>query len=354
MDEKTIQNEVICKCCKAKLTFAPGTNTLKCEYCGTENEIVVDQQIQDNASQEQDLESSLSKDENLVEVHTIKCKCCGAETTLQGNVISDKCEFCDAPLTLDMKQTDKKLKPQAIIPFKVEKNKCNDLFKNWVKGLWFKPSNLVESTTHKEQFAGVYIPYWTYDAQGRAWYKGQRGEHYYVEVEENKKERRTNWFRTSGNVSKFFDDILVPASTSLPYSLLDSLEPFNYKEVMGFDPKYLSGFKCETYSIGLKEGFEKAKKTMEDELEDMAKDQIGGDEQKIDFIEYKFFNTTFKHLLLPIWITAFPYKGKVYRVIINGQTGKVVGDCPRSVLKIIAFILGIVGVIGLIIWLLKK
>ncbi len=360
----TNQNEIICSCCGAKLTFAPGSMSLKCEYCGTMNEIQVDQTKMAEAVKELDLESALSNlsDDQLEEVHAVKCNCCGAETTFQSNVVSSKCDFCGSPLTVKQDNTVKQLKPKAILPFQIESRQGKEIYNQWLKGLWFAPNDLKDVAKLDSGLTGMYMPYWTYDAETDTRYAGKRGEYYYTEEQyrdqdgntKTRQVKHTRWYPTWGKVHVSFDDILIAASNSLPSSFLNSLTKWDLEKLVPYDERYLSGFKTETYSIDLKEGFEQAKEEMEDEIDSAVRNDIGGDEQKIDFKNISYSDLTFKHILLPIWLCAFRYGDKSYRFVINGQSGEVRGDRPYSALKITLTILGVIAAIVALVMLLSK
>ncbi|MCQ2250044.1 MAG: hypothetical protein MJZ66_02925 [Bacteroidales bacterium] len=360
----TNQNEIICSCCGAKLTFAPGSMSLKCEFCGTMNEIKIDQSKMAEAVKELDLEAALNNigDEQLEEVHAVKCNCCGAETTFQNNVVSSKCDFCGSPLTVKQDNTVKQLKPKAILPFEIDSRKGQELYNQWIKDLWFAPSDLKNVAKLDSGLTGMYMPYWTYDAETYTRYQGKRGEYYYTEEEyrdqdgktKTRQVKHTRWYPAWGKVHVSFDDILIPASNSLPSHFLDNLKKWKLDKLVPYDEKFLSGFKTETYSVDLKTGFDKAKDVMEDEIEDKVCEDIGGDEQKIESKTTTFSDLTFKHILLPIWLCAFRYGDKSYRFVVNGQTGEIKGDRPYSAAKIAIAILAVIAVIVLLFMLMSK
>ena len=139
---------------------------------------------------------------------------------------------------------------------------------------------------------------------------------------------------SSGHVDNLFDDVLVVASKSLPREYVEKLEPWELQNLVPFNESYLSGFKTESYQIDLKEGFDDAKIKMDERIRAAVCSDIGGDHQRIHTLNTIYNNITFKHILLPIWISAYQYKEKVYRFLINGLTGEVQGERPYSWIKI--------------------
>ena len=351
--EKThdISNELKCKGCGATLKFAPGTNSLKCDYCGAQNEIAVAATAA--VVEEIDFEKFLSQNIDVSEkitVSTVKCQSCGASTTLKPNITSDMCPFCGTSLVIKSGSTSSIIKPKYLLPFAIEQKKGFEEFKKWIKGLWFAPNDLKQYASSAEKLAGMYIPYWTYDSDTTSAYSGERGDAYYVSVPytttmngktvtQTRSERRIRWTSASGTVYNNFDDVLVIASNSLPRKKTQELEPWDLTHLVSYDDKFLSGFRSENYQVDVKSGFEDAKKIMYETIQSDVKKNIGGDEQRVHSINTSYSSITFKHILLPIWISAYKYNNKVFRFMINGRTGEVQGERPWSVLKIIGTVL---------------
>ncbi len=146
-----------------------------------------------------------------------------------------------------------------------------------------------------------------------------------------------------------FDDVLVPASTSLPQDRLEALGDWDLKNLVPYADEFLSGFSAESYTIELRGGLGAAKVKMEDRIRRTIRDDIGGDHQQIDSMRPRYSDITFKHILLPIWIAAYRYAGKTYRFVVNARTGAVSGDRPYSWRKITLLVVGILVVVGIIV-----
>lgn len=356
------KNQIKCKDCGGVLNFSPGTSHLKCQYCATENAIV----IETADAEEIDFKKFLSeKVHSSVEqqISAVKCNGCGASTTLAPNVTSDNCPFCATPLIISNGETKSIIKPKYILPFNIERKKADELFKNWLQSLWFAPNDLkayAERSTEKLQ--GMYMPYWTYDSKTNTDYSGMRGDYYYVTESytdsngnESKREvRKTAWTNANGGVQNSFDDILVCASKALPDEMTRGLEPWDLPELVNYNDSFLSGFKTESYQIEVKEGFDVAKKVMEEPIREAIIDDIGGDDQQISTVNTKYTDITFKHILLPLWISAYRYGDKPFRFTINARTGEVHGERPFSGWKIFFLVITIVSVVAASIYLWKS
>lgn len=362
--EKTADtgNFVKCKDCGANLKYLPGTPFLNCEYCGAKNEI---EQEQKTEVIENDFESFLNEQahkEDKQEVSTVKCSNCAASTTLKPNTTSGTCPYCDTALVINNATTSSIIKPSHLLPFKIERKKAGEEFVKWVGGLWFAPNKLKQYAQHStERLNGIYMPYWTYDTNTVSQYTGMRGDHYYVTESyrdsngntQTRQVQKTRWTGASGTVYNKFDDVLIVSSRSLPEKLANELEPWDLHELVSYNDKYLSGFVTESYQVNLKEGFEKCKQRIDGPIRASVNHDIGGDVQQITTLSNQYNNITFKHVLLPVWLSAYKYNDKVYRFMINARTGEVQGERPYSAAKIALLVLTMIAV-GVGIFLLVR
>jgi len=346
-----------CTSCGGDLRFQPGTDSLTCPYCGAENTIETeDVQIKENDyhSKLQELKDKAESDE-AVEVIAVKCDNCGAQVTLAENQTAGECAFCGSHLSAQG-QSVKELKPEYILPFKVTKKEAAVNFRAWLKKRWFAPNKL-KQYARPDGLKGIYSPYWTYDANTSTDYRGQRGEYYYTtetytteedgkSVTKTRQVRHTRWHSASGTVDNTFDDLLISASDNLLPKYAEALEPWDLENLTAFNDQFLSGFQVESYTVDLEEGFEIAKGRMQPEIDSKIKGHIGGDEQRINSKNSSYEDIKFKHLLLPVWISAYKFKGKVYQFMVNARTGEVQGNRPFSAVKIAALVISILAVIG--------
>ena len=350
-----------CTSCGADLKYSPGTTDLGCEYCGAANEIpALDVTIQEFNFHEY-LQNQTEPDTQITASY-IKCDGCGASSTLEPNVTSCACPYCSTSLVLEQAKDETLIQPKSLLPFKLDKNEAKTEFKKWVKKLWFAPNELKKAALNFDRFKGVYIPYWTYDTDTMTNYIGQRGEYYYVtesytttvngkSVRKIRQVRKTRWYPASGSVQKFFDDVLTVATKSLPQKYVTKLEPWDLENLVPYDSRYLSGFTSEKYQIGLEEGFEIMKGIIKPQISSLIRRDIGGDTQRIITMSTQYDDITFKHLLLPVFVSAYKYKDKLYQFLVNARTGEVQGERPYSWIKIAALVIGILGIAGLIYFL---
>ena len=359
-EESKTAGHIVCISCGGDLIYAPGTQHLKCSYCGTEN--VISEADDEFEAIEYDFEEALKDMADAVEQeeqHAVKCSSCGATSTLAPNVTSSNCPFCDTALVVAKEATTKYIKPHCVLPFRVEKKAAHDKFGNWLNSLWFAPNDLKKLKGYEDKLKGIYLPNWTFDTNVYTSYRGERGDAYYetmtystVEngknVMKTRQVRKIRWSFAVGSVKNEFDDIITPASQSVPLDKMLSIEPWDLKALQPYDERFLAGYQTEVYTTDLKNGFELAKEIIDQKIVSTIRADIGGDEQRIHERDSNFTDVSFKHILLPIYISAYQYKGKVYRFVVNGQTGKIVGERPYSVWKILFAVLGALALIGIL------
>lgn len=351
-----------CKSCGARLQYAVGTSALECPHCGAKASIPQSE----NDIREMDfhawVQASVS-DAMTQEQKAIRCEACGAETVLEGHETAKRCMFCDSPLVAEP-LIQRHIRPSSVLPFKIPKEQATAQFQTWVSSRWFAPSDL-KATARAAAIDGVYVPYWTYDSDTESFYRGERGVDYYETetyttqengqtVTKTRQVRKTRWYPASGVVWEAFDDVLVCASTSLPDGLVSSLAPWDLKALVPYQDDYLAGYKAEAYRVDLADGFEKAKGIMDVAIRMSVGRDIGGDHQRIHTVRTRYDDITFKHALLPLWISAYRYNDKVWRFLVNARTGEVQGERPYSAIKIALFVVTLIAIIGLIIFFTQR
>lgn len=331
-----------CDQCGADYAFDPASGTLTCGHCG-HTDTLRSGPWQGSSLQELDFRAAVAQQLPEAEIETTRvsrCPNCAAQVEFAPDIHAQDCPFCATPVVTDTGE-NRHIKPKGVLPFSVAEREAHKAMTNWLGRLWFAPNGLKEYARKGRRMQGIYVPYWTYDAQTHSRYNGQRGTVYYVtetyQADGETKTRRVSkvrWTPVSGRVQRFFDDVLVLASRSLPKRYTDALEPWDLSQLEPYQPQYLAGFRAEAYTVELEEGFAEASARMDRVIERDVRFDIGGDRQRINGIDTQLSDVTFKHVLLPVWLAAYKYRGKTYRFVVNGQSGRVQGERPYSAIKI--------------------
>jgi hypothetical protein len=356
------KKEFPCENCGAKLTFSIGAQKLKCDHCGYEKalEFAEGAKVSENdlvhALENQTSRRASAGAAQFAGTHEVKCSACGATVQFQGTLTSSACAYCDAPIQRENAHAaEHRIPVDGLCTFLVEKTQAQQNLTKWVKSRWFAP-NAWKARGVDGKFDGVYMPFFTFDAMTFTRYSGERGDAYYETVGSGNNKRRVRkvrWSPAYGSFQRFFDDVLIPALKSLPQKLLRGLEPWPLEKTVPFSDAAMSGKLAHTYELELKETFHLSKERMEESLRADVKKRIGGDEQRIHSMDVNYSALTYKHILLPVWILAYRYLDKPYRVCVNAMTGSVHGERPWSKVKIaLAVIFALI--VGATIWYLSQ
>ncbi len=348
IDEATIiENayQLPCPSCGSQLRYSAEDKKISCGHCGYLEDI--------DDCNDKVVEKSLADAVNQVSSYTpedlgkkvFDCGNCGSKFMVEADKIKVNCGFCGSR-NVNVEAYDHNLiQPIGIIPFYISRGEAEKRFVRWINKGFFHPSKLKRMAAI-EDLHGIYIPFWTYDAQSESQWSGEAG-HYHTRTMrvavngkmQTQQVQEVRWQRRSGHLSHFLDDVLVVASAQLEQLHMRRILPYRLEEVVNFDPRLMIGWEAEVYSVEVDEGYQKAEIAMDQIIRQMCSAQLGGETQRNLHIRSQKTKQTFKHIILPVWLASYTYQDKVYHFTINGQTGKVYGQKPKSWIKIIATII---------------
>lgn len=340
-----------CPACGANMVYDSVRGKLYCEHCDT----VVE--VRARTSEEQDFERLLSRtDEWGAETHVFRCENCGAQEVLADGEIAKKCPFCG---TTNIVRTDELpgLRPNGVVPFSIAKDDAIRRVRRWARKKLFAPRRF-RKEADPENVNGMYMPAFSFDTSADAWYSGVLGKYHYRTKRVNGRtvqERYLVTFPIRGNYSMFFDDILIQASDKIGQKSLNALQPFDTNESKEYRKEYLSGYTAGQYSKDGLACWEEAKGVIHGRLRSAILAGYHYDTIVSFNLDFHCRNTTYKYLLLPIYVGHCSWKKKLYHFFVSGHNGKVTGKAPVSPLKVgIAVLLGaavVAGLVFLFLWL---
>jgi hypothetical protein len=359
MSEVSAQLKHACPACGAQAEWNPAKQKLVCPFCGTESAYQIDREV--GKIQELDLAKTLGElpaDERawMAAKRSVRCQSCRAVMIFDVERVGQNCEFCGSPALVAYDEIQAPIRPQSLLPFKVDQSRVRDEIRRWWRSKWLAPGKLVRSAL-VDTVKSVYIPYWTFDAKVHCPWDAEAGHYYYVPVEVRdsqgrrsvRQERRVRWESASGVVDHVFDDEPVPATHGLPIDLLRQIEPFPTADLVPYDTAFLSGHVVERYQVVLNEAAGASEAQMNARLEQLCAAQVPGDTHRNLRIYPQYSDRTFKHLLVPVWLLSYNFGPKAFQVLVNGYTGRIAGRYPYSVWKILLLVLVAIVVIAVIV-----
>ncbi|MGI8956648.1 MAG: zinc ribbon domain-containing protein [Chthoniobacterales bacterium] len=346
MAELTAQQRFACPACGGAAEWSPAKQALVCPFCGTVSPFKPDAASQPGAVQEHDLVTALraipESDRGWqMATRSVQCQSCKAISVFKPERVAQHCDFCGSPALIPYDEIKAPIRPESVLPFKMTESDVRDRVHAWYRSRWFAP-NRFKHRAFTDTIHGLYLPYWTFDAQVAAEWTAEAGYYYYTTESyrdsngqtQSRQVQHTRWEPASGALEHFFDDELVPASRGVPADLLRHIEPFPTTELAPYDAGYVSGWVVEQYQIDLVAAAANSREIMDTKLRQLCAAQIPGDTQRNLEVVADYSGQTFKHVLLPVWLLNYQYSGTTFRIVANGFTGTIAGKYPKSWIKV--------------------
>ena len=331
MDEKELTNvnEYKCPNCGAPLEFDPESGQMRCAACGSAFSVSEVSMSARGVHEQQGFDWSGYKNETSHEtmntaVYT--CQSCGATIEADGTTAATKCPYCDNVIVMN-ERVQGGVRPNAVIPFKYKPKDLPGLVKKFYQGKKLLPNNFFKDT-YLSEVQGLYVPFWLFDCgveggvnlEGERVFSYREGDYDVTEVHHYMLER---------DGSMHFSHIPVDASSKMSNDLMDSVEPFDFTELVDFEEGYLSGFLADRFDSEPDAELPRASARLMKSAEETLKDTcVGYTSVHIRNNGMQITDSSVKYVLLPVYLLNCNYKGEKYQYAVNGQTGKVVGKLP--------------------------
>ncbi len=329
-----------CPQCGGEVRYQVSAQALRCAHCGNRRDLPA-RPVTDWAALPQDLAIQEAQAEPTGE-RALRCRSCGATTVLSVRAASPTCPFCGSPQVVPTRSTAPLIPPQAIVPFRLERAQAEKALREWLARGWLRPAGLADRTEMVD-LHGLYLPFWGFKGLAEVSYRAQLSAPATLPAVFSQKQ----YIPVS--------QVLLPATYGLEEKAFQAIEPFDLDEAVAFHPEYLAGWPAEVYQIALADASIQAREQMSHQARALAEEWApqtsdaaasilqesffgggSGRNSRSDESPYRphFWTIrldSFLHFLLPVWVGSYRYRGKIYRVAINGQTGRVEGETPRSV-----------------------
>lgn len=326
--------EYKCPCCGGAIEFDSTIQKLKCPYCDTEFDMeamrVMEEELQEEKQDDLIWDNPAGSEWSAEETEKMRvyiCQSCGGEIVTDETQGATSCPYCGNNVVMK-EQFAGDLKPDYVIPFKLDKRAAKERLKTYFQGKKLLPKCFQEEN-HLEEIKGIYVPFWLFDgdAEGEVRFKGTKVRTW---SDSNYIYTKTSFYDIVRGGSVKFERVPVDGSSKMPDDLMESLEPYDFSEAVEFEPAYLAGFLADRYDVTAEASVERAnsriKKSTEYALEETITDFYTTKVPVGSYVNLK--NGKVKYALYPVWILNTTWNGKPYVFAMNGQTGKFVGNLP--------------------------
>lgn len=342
-----------CPSCNGAISFDSTIQKMKCPYCDTEFDVetvhAYQKEINDPCQDDLTWESSAGQqwqDHEADGLHTYICKSCGGEIIGDDTLAATACPFCDNPIVM-VGQFAGDLKPDLVIPFKVDKIRAKYILRNHFKGKLLLPKPFKDEF-HLDEVKGVYVPFWLFDSDANAniRYRATRirtwSDSRYIYTE-------TQYYHITRGGTIGFQGVPVDGSEKMPDDMMESIEPFNLSEAVDFNTAYLAGFLADKYDVSEDQSKTRANQRIKKSTEDAFANTVRGYSTVTPVSgSVQLKNSKARYALYPVWLLNTSWNGQTYRFVVNGQTGKIAGNLPMDKGAYTRWLFGVAGITGAI------
>ena len=277
-------------------------------------------------------------------LRTYLCNSCGGEIIGDENTAAASCPYCGNPVVM-MGQFAGALKPDYVIPFKLDKKAAKEALNRHYKNKPFLPK-VFKNQNHIDEVKGIYVPFWLFDAQAEAKlrYRATRVRSW---NDSNYHYTQTSYYAVMRAGTICFERVPVDGSSKMPDDLMESIEPFDFSEAVDFQTAYLAGYLADKYDVDAQQSIERANERVKQSTQDNFQKTVQGYVTVLpESTNVQLHNGKAHYALYPVWILNTTWKGTNYTFAMNGQTGKLVGDLPVDNGAFAGWLFGLWGIIS--------
>ena len=327
-----VLQEYKCPCCDGAIAFDSGIQKMKCPFCDTEFEMealaAYDSELKNETADDLQWKTADATPWQEDGIRSYVCKSCGGEIIGDENTAATACPYCGNPVVM-MEQFSGTLKPDLVIPFKLDKKAALAALKRHYEGKKLLPK-VFKDENHLQEIQGVYVPVWLFDTQAEADVR-YRATRVRVWSDSRYDYTQTSYFAVSRSGSLGFERIPVDGSTKMDDTLMESIEPFDHKDAVDFQTAYLAGYLANKYDVDAEESIERANTRVRQSTEEAFAETTQGYTSVIpQYSSIRLQDGKVQYALYPVWLLNTKWNGKTYTFAMNGQTGKLVGDLPMD------------------------
>ncbi len=348
-----VLQEYKCPCCGGAIEFNTEAQKMKCPYCDTEFEMDTlknyDEELKNDTDDDINWETQAGgewQEDEKGSMRSYVCKSCGGEILGDANTAATACPFCGNPVVM-MEQFSGELRPDFVIPFKLDKKAAKEGLLKHLKGKKLLPK-VFKDENHIDEVKGIYVPFWLFDADVTA-HMRYRATKVRTWSDSNYRYTQTSFYSLVRNGSIAFERVPVDGSTKMDDELMESIEPFNFNDAVDFQTAYLAGYFADKYDVNAQESINRANGRIRSSTDEVFKSTAKGYNTVMpESGNIKINNGKAKYALYPVWILNTTWKGEKYTFAMNGQTGKFVGNLPIDKAAAVKWFLGVAAAASVI------
>lgn len=345
--------EYKCPCCGGAIAFDSTIQKMKCPYCDTEFEMETlqgyDSVLKNEQPDDMNWEATAGSEWQEGETEGLRsyvCKSCGGEIVGDENTAATACPFCGNPVVM-MGLFSGDLKPDYVIPFKLDKKAAKEALNNHYKGKVLLPK-VFKDQNHIDEIKGVYVPFWLFDAGADANIR-YRATRVRTWSDSNYNYTEKSYYAVSRGGSIAFERVPVDGSTKMADDLMESIEPYDFSEAVNFQTAYLAGYVADKYDVSESQSVERANERIKKSTADAFAATVQGyTTVEPEMTNIRLHNGKAKYALYPVWLLNTSWNGKNYTFAMNGQTGKMVGDLPMDGGAYARWLVGLTGLLSVV------
>ena len=349
--------EFKCPHCDGGIEFSSGEQKMKCPYCDSEFEIEalmtyqaeLDKQYEDNMVWETDTNAWQEGEADGLRVYC--CNTCGGEIVADETTGATECPFCGNPVVMTG-QFAGTLRPDLVIPFKMDKKAAMATLQNHYKGKVLLPK-VFKDENHIKEVKGIYVPVWLFnaDADAHVQYKTTKIRHW---SDSKYNYTETSHFMVTRAGGLGFEHVPVDGSSKMDDTLMESIEPFHIGDAVDFQTAYLSGYLADKYDVDAAASIGRANERIKRSTEEAFAATVNGYSTVVPVSSnIKLNNSKAKYALFPVWMFNTQWNGKRFTFVINGQTGKIAGDLPMDMGAFWRWLFGVTGAVTAALFVLR-
>lgn len=333
IDHETVV-EFSCPRCSGGSAFSAESGVLECKFCGYQ-QVPAGAKVGRKADEQEFRVTTLAAANEgwgTAERVDVVCQNCGTQESVSPDMLTHNCAFCGSSRVVQTEKVQDVLRPSALIPVEVNQEQLEVILNKWFSASWLLPEKLNNLVANVEPDR-VFLPFWTFDARSSAEWKAEVGHTVTTGSGKNRR-TRTVWRWESGNANLTFDDHLISGSKRISEELKSELGNYNMNGLVSYDPDFLAGSIAQAYDIELEHAWRLGRNAFREATRKACRNQASSSKIRNFSMALDFYDESWRYILIPVLMASYQFDNKTYRIVINGQTGKVFGQRPVDWMKV--------------------